>query len=66
MVPVTVLGGIATSLLYSAFESWLVAEHCPTRLLRCDLWLERGLNAMAVMHINQVHDLLVESAAAAS
>jgi predicted MFS family arabinose efflux permease len=22
-----VLGGIATSLLYSAFESWLVAEH---------------------------------------
>ncbi|GJP38450.1 hypothetical protein CLOM_g22885 [Closterium sp. NIES-68] len=23
-----VLGGIATSLLFSAFESWLVAEHC--------------------------------------
>jgi hypothetical protein len=22
-----VLGGIATSLLFSAFESWLVAEH---------------------------------------
>ena len=22
-----VLGGVATSLLYSAFESWLVAEH---------------------------------------
>lgn len=26
-----VLGGIATSLLFSAFESWLVAEHIKVR-----------------------------------
>ena len=28
--------GVATSLLYSAFESWLVAEHFKVRLLRLD------------------------------
>ena len=26
-----ILGGIATSLLFSAFESWLVAEHFKVR-----------------------------------
>jgi hypothetical protein len=35
-----VLGGIATSLLFSAFESWLVAEHnnviCPDLSLHRD------------------------------
>lgn len=28
-----ILGGIATSLLFSAFESWLVAEHNKVRVL---------------------------------
>jgi hypothetical protein len=39
-----VLGGIATSLLFSAFESWLVAEHFKVRPLfgkkmKIALWL---------------------------
>ena len=28
-----ILGGIATSLLFSAFESWLVAEHNKVRIV---------------------------------
>jgi len=41
-----VLGGIATSLLFSSFESWLVAEHnkvkkglCCIKLLSCHVYL---------------------------
>ena len=33
-----VLGGIATSLLFSAFESWLVAEHNKVRHFFCALY----------------------------
>lgn len=29
-----VLGGIATSLLFSSFESWLVAEHNKVKLAK--------------------------------
>jgi len=31
-----ILGGIATSLLFSAFESWLVAEHNKVRHCSAD------------------------------
>lgn len=42
-----VLGGIATSLLFSAFESWLVAEHNKVR----------GVHAFYILHIEGVFPL---------
>ncbi len=42
------LGGVATSLLFSAFESWLVAEHTkrgfPEQLLG-EMWVKGGEGA---------------------
>jgi len=60
-----VLGGIATSLLYSAFESWLVAEHFHRgyseqslgQTFAWSVFLGNGLMAIAA---GQIGDFLVE------